>query len=105
VEVLAGGEGGAPLPVAGVDLIFVANAYHEFSKPRSMLDSFRRALAPGGRLIVIEYAEERDEDPTVGVEGMMLEQLRSEIESAGFQLERTLDFLPLQHGLIFIASR
>ena len=32
---------------------------------------------------------------------MSFEEIRSEIEPAGFELERVLDFLPLQHGLIF----
>jgi hypothetical protein len=27
--------------------------------------------------------------------------MRSEIEPAGFELDRVLDFLPMQHGLIF----
>ena len=32
---------------------------------------------------------------------MSFEEIRSEIEPMGFQLDRVLDFLPLQHGLIF----
>jgi hypothetical protein len=32
---------------------------------------------------------------------MSLPQLRSEIEAMGFELERVLDFLPMQHALIF----
>jgi hypothetical protein len=32
---------------------------------------------------------------------MTLPQLRSEIEAMGWKLDRVLDFLPMQHGLIF----
>jgi hypothetical protein len=32
---------------------------------------------------------------------MTRQQIRSEIESAGFRLDRALDFLPMQHSLIF----
>ena len=32
---------------------------------------------------------------------MVFEEIRSEIEAMGFQLDRILDFLPMQHGLIF----
>jgi hypothetical protein len=32
---------------------------------------------------------------------MSFDELRSEIEPMGFDLDRILDFLPMQHGLIF----
>jgi hypothetical protein len=53
-------------------------------------------------VVALEYAEEREDDPVAGLYTMSLPQLRHEIESMGFQLDRTLDFLPLQHGLIFV---
>ena len=32
---------------------------------------------------------------------MSFAEIRSKIEAMGFQLNRVLDFLPIQHGLIF----
>jgi hypothetical protein len=32
---------------------------------------------------------------------MSFDEIRNEIEQMGFDLERILDFLPMQHGLIF----
>jgi hypothetical protein len=32
---------------------------------------------------------------------MSFDEIRQEIEPMGFELERILDFLPVQHGLIF----
>ena len=101
VELVAGGESDPHLPPGVADLVFIANSYHEFSQPEAMMAAVRRVLKPNGRVVVIEYATEVDEDPTAGVYTMTLEELRSEIEPLGFQLERILDFLPLQHGLIF----
>lgn len=83
-----------------VDVIFVANAYHEFAEPEQMLAQFRRALRPGGRLVVLEYAKERPGVPVGEAHKMSLAEMRSEIEPAGFTLERILDFLPIQNGLI-----
>jgi putative heme-binding domain-containing protein len=100
VQVVLGSESDPGLP-DGVDLVLIANAYHEFSQPEAMLAAVRRCLKSSGRLVVIEFAEEHDEDPVAGLYTMTLAQLRSEIEPAGFQLERVLDFLPMQHGLIF----
>jgi ubiquinone/menaquinone biosynthesis C-methylase UbiE len=84
-----------------VDLVLIANAYHEFSQPETMLAAVHRCLKPNGRVVVIEYAEENDEGPVSGLYTMSLSAIRSEIEPTGFQLDRVLDLLPMQHGLIF----
>ena len=56
VELALGGERGSGLPEGVADLVLIANAYHEFSEPEAMLRAVRRALKPGGRLVVLEYA-------------------------------------------------
>jgi putative heme-binding domain-containing protein len=101
VELRQGTARDPKLPEAAVDLVLIANTYHEFTEPQAMLAAVRRSLKPDGRLVVIEYAEEKDEDPVAGLATMRLADLRSEIESAGFRLDLILDFLPMQHGLIF----
>jgi SAM-dependent methyltransferase len=93
----------ANLPHAMFDAVLVANAYHEFAEPEEMLRRIHRSLKPGGRLLVIEYAKEKFGIPVGETHKMSLRELRTEIEPAGFQLERLLDFLPLQHGLLFSA--
>jgi ubiquinone/menaquinone biosynthesis C-methylase UbiE len=101
VAVVLGTERDPELPAAAVDLVLIANAYHQFSEPEAMMAAVRRCLKPHGRVVVIEYAEENTDDPVAGLFTMTLPEIRSEIEAAGFQLERILDFLPMQHGLIF----
>jgi len=89
------------LPENGVDLIFIVDAYHEFSHPREMGRSMFEALRPGGQLVLLEY---RAEDPTVPIKQlhkMTEEQVRLELESLGFTWVRTEDFLPQQHFLVF----
>lgn len=93
------------LPPRSFDAVLVANAYHEFVEPEAMLAKLGAALKPGsGRLVVIEYAKEKPGIPVGEAHKMSLAELRAEIEPAGFRLERLLDFLPLQHGLIFSAT-
>ena len=101
VEVVLGTPSDPRLADGIADLVLIANAYHEFAEPTTMMSAVHRALKPNGRVVVIEYAEEKDDDPVAGLYTMSLAQLRSEIEALGWELDRTLDFLPLQNGLIF----
>ena len=101
VELVLGGPRDPRLPEASLDLVLIANAYHEFSEPEAMLSAVRRALKPNGRLVVVEHQKEDRRNPLPAPHRMSFGEIRSEIEPAGFELERALDFLPMQHALIF----
>ena len=60
-----------------------------------------RALKPDGRLVIIEFAEGHPFGPQDKAERMTINQIRAEIEPLGFELDRVLELLPIQHGLIF----
>ena len=102
IQLLLGGESDPRLPAGALDLVFIANSYHEFSQPETIMAAVRRSLKPGGRLVVLEYAKENTSVPVSPAHKMSLEEMRSEIEPVGFELDRVLDFLPMQHGLIFV---
>jgi len=89
------------LPAASLDMVFIAYSYHEFADPETTMEAVRRSLKPGGRLVVVEYAKENNLAPAAPLHKMSFDELRSEIEPMGFDLDRILDFLPMQHGLIF----
>lgn len=93
------------LPEAAVDLILLVDAYHEFSHPAEMGAAMARSLAPGGRLVLIEY---RAEDPTVPIKPlhkMSEAQARREMQAVGLDWVRTEDFLPQQHFIVFQRPR
>jgi ubiquinone/menaquinone biosynthesis C-methylase UbiE len=89
------------LPEGAVDLILMVDVYHEVSDPEATLEGLRRALKPGGRLVLVEF---RAEDPDVPIKPehkMTIDQAKAEVEPQGFRLREVLDFLPWQHILIF----
>ena len=78
------------LPPDSVDLVYVCDTYHHFEDPESSLGSIRRALRPGGRLVLVEF------DRVEGTSSdFILEHVRAsrdgfvaEIQRAGFELIR-----------------
>jgi precorrin-6B methylase 2/mono/diheme cytochrome c family protein len=101
VEYVLGTESDPRLPARSLDLVFIAYSYHEFSQPETIMDAVRRSLKRGGRLVIVEYAKENNLAPASTLHKMSFAEIRNEIEPVGFDLERVLDFLPMQHGLIF----
>jgi precorrin-6B methylase 2 len=89
------------LPARALDMVFIAHSYHEFSEPETMIEAVRRSLNPAGRLVIVEYAKEKPQAPASPLHKMSFDEIRSEIEPLGFELEQILDFLPMQHAVIF----
>ena len=92
------------LPSAAVDLELLVDVYHEFSEPQSMLRGLRRALKPGGRLVLLEYRKEDPAVPILPEHKMSVAEAKLEVEAEGFRLSATDERLPRQHILIFTAK-
>jgi precorrin-6B methylase 2 len=100
VETVQGEEADPKLPPARMDLVLLVDVYHEFSRPREMIDKIRESLKPDGRLVLLEY---RKEDPNVPIREehkMTVGQVKAELEPQGFVLSQVIETLPRQHILI-----
>jgi ubiquinone/menaquinone biosynthesis C-methylase UbiE len=89
------------LPDGAVDLILMVDVYHECSDPALILKGLRQALAPKGRLVLVEFRGEDPEVPIKPEHKMTLEQVRREVEPQGFHFVESMEFLPWQHVIIF----
>lgn len=104
VETLLGTVEDTRLPEGQVDLVLMVDAYHEFSHPREMMRSIVKGLAPGGRVVFLEY---RGEDANVAIKPlhkMTVKQITREMEVVGLRFVEVRDFLPIQHFLVFQLS-
>lgn len=101
VDYVLASDDAVRLPPGSIDLAFVAYTFHEFADPTATLESIKRALKPGGRLFVLEYAKESKIAPASPLHKMSFDEIRREIEPLGFVIDQLLDFLPVQHGVVF----
>ena len=66
-----------------------------------IIRAVNQSLKQGGRLVVVEFAEGHPFGPQDKAERMTEEQIRAEIEPAGFDLDRVLDSVRIEHCLVF----
>ena len=101
VDIILGTPTDPKLPANALDLVLMVDVYHEFSEPTVMMNHIKDALKPDGRVVLVEF---RKEDPGVPIQPlhkMSVPDVRSELEPLGFKFQRSLEFLPWQHVIIF----
>jgi SAM-dependent methyltransferase len=101
VTLILGEPANPRLPAASIDLVLMVDVYHEVGDPQAMLRHVRDALAPAGRLVLVEY---KGEDPTIPIlpsHKMTVAQAKLEVEHEGFVLTTANSSLPRQHVLTF----
>ena len=102
IEAILGAPDDPRLPAGAVDWIIITDVYHEMSEPEAMLAGMRRALAPGGRVALLEYrAEDGTGDHILADHAMSVRQVLLEWQAAGFELVALREFLPSQHLFFF----
>ena len=102
IEAILGTAVDPKLPAGEVDWVIITDVYHEMSDPESMLAGIRRALSPGGRVVLLEYrVEDGTGDQIKADHRMSVRQVLQEWSAAGFALAELHDFLPSQHLFIF----
>jgi len=74
------------LPPGSVDLVFICDTYHHFEAVEPTLASIHRALARGGRLVVIDFERIPDQSREWVLDHVRAgkDEFRREIEAAGF---------------------
>ena len=101
VQVVKGSEQSPNLPDTSVDIAIMVDVYHELEYPQEVLQALRKALKPTGRILLLEY---RAEDPEIAIKElhkMSVTQVNKEMEANGFKLVERLEFLPIQHWLLY----
>lgn len=94
VKLILGTAGDPKLPPDAVDVAILAYVYHEIANPFELLYRLRPALAPGGRVGIIDTTHATE------AHGTPPELLRCELRAVGY---REIDFLWLVPGERYLA--
>ena len=107
VEVVLCDERDSRLPPASVDRVFVCDTYHHFTYPRTTLASLRRALRPGGRLVVVDFERIPGVSRAWTLDHVRAgkDTFRAEIEEAGFRFLEEVAGLGLEENYCLVFAR
>jgi arsenite methyltransferase len=99
VEVILARPDDPLLPPASIDLIFTSNTYHHLKDRVAYFASAGKALAPDGRIAVIDF-DRRGWMHSLG-HYTDPDTIKAEMGAAGYRLEQEHAFLPRQSFLLF----
>jgi ubiquinone/menaquinone biosynthesis C-methylase UbiE len=95
-----------PLLIAGsADVVFLCNVYHHLEDRDVYLRKLRKALKPGGRLVIVDFYK-KEGIPVGPPMHMRLseETVAKELQGAGLKVTEKLTFLPYQYILVAQAT-
>lgn len=101
VVVIKGSTLSPNLPENSIDLVMMADVYHELGFPHEMLQAIRKSLKSHGKLLLLEY---RGEDAALAIKPLhktTIAQINKELEANGYTLFFDGEFLPIQHFLLY----
>ena len=89
------------LKAGSVDLIFICDVVHHIENRQAYYGKLAQALKPGGRIAIVDfYKRELPVGPGVAMK-IAKPDMVTELEQAGFTLQKEHDFLPYQYFLVF----
>lgn len=94
------------LPAGGVDTILMVDVFHYIRERTAYGLKLRDALAPGGRLVVIDFRYDPDavrEFAPPPEQQVARETLDADLAAAGFRVREAHDFLPEQYFVVYEA--
>jgi ubiquinone/menaquinone biosynthesis C-methylase UbiE len=107
VRTVLGTEDNPKLGVSQLDTALLLDTYHHLNYPARMLQNIRRALKPGGRLVIVEYYRSRPHPGAMDADlrshiRLDRDDVAKEVSAQGFHLSKEFDHLPHEYVLMFI---
>jgi predicted methyltransferase len=91
---------GSPMLPEQADLVILVDVYHHIDNREQYFHQLQKSLKPGGRLAVIDFRLDSPEGPPKAAR-IAPEQVKAELQRAGYVLGEEHAFLPNQYFLVF----
>ena len=108
VEPLLSREDDPGLPEGVVDTVLIVNTYHHFNYRPVYVSKLKRALAPGGRIVIIDFVpksrDERGFGPRLEMQ-LSRRTVDAELATSGFYPAAVHSFLPEQYFVEFLLKK
>jgi len=101
VSVVRGEFADPKLPDGEIDLLFTCNTYHHIADRTAYFQRVLVALAPSGRVAIVEYDGRGGRFPRTFGHYTSLETIQREMLAAGYKRIASYEILPRQSFLIF----
>lgn len=107
VETLLCTDDSTQLPPASVDVAFICDTYHHFEFPQKTMTSLRKAMKPGGRVIVIDFRRVEGESTewTMNHVRAGQEVFEAEITQAGFRRVKEVQGLLKENYMLVFETK
>lgn len=86
------------------DVVILVDVYHHVENREQYFRQLQQSLKPGGRLAVIDFKMDSAEGPPKAAR-IAPEQVKAELQRAGYRLTEEHGFLPNQYFLIFLPAQ
>jgi ubiquinone/menaquinone biosynthesis C-methylase UbiE len=105
LKIIHGKEDDPLLPGAAIDMVLIVNTIHLVDRPYEFLSNLKSCLKPDGRVVIVQWDAEKMDSEAPDWSAEDREKFTQQrtlriIYDAGCEVERILDFLPMQ--LIYI---
>ena len=102
VELILGEADDPRLPYGTLDGVVILNAYHEMPQRIALLDAIKRALRPGGVLVIVDNAPADSvtlRQRQMANHSLSIEFADDDLQASGFEIvRRAPDFIVQKHG-------
>ncbi len=104
IETILSEESSIPLPDDSVDILLMANIFHELEDRGAILKEGKRILSCCGKLAIIDWKKiEMDFGPPLEIR-LAEEEVISACGDSGFEIQKRLDAGPYNYLLVFGAA-
>jgi cyclopropane fatty-acyl-phospholipid synthase-like methyltransferase len=89
---------------APVDLALFVDVYHHIGSRERYFENLRAALKPGGRVAIVDFKPDSPVGPPAR-HRVAAEQVKAQMQAAGYRLAAEHGFLPYQYFLVFTPAK